>query len=54
MKAILEKQTAILESVEKNITQDKLIHLSQVTEQAKLDRDLNKNNDTMNSNLEKL
>jgi hypothetical protein len=54
MKAILEKQTAILESVEKNLTQDKLIQLSQVTEQAKLDRDLNKNNDTMNSNLEKL
>lgn len=54
MKAILEKQTAILEHVEKNLSQDKLIQLSQVAEQAKLDRDLNKKDDAMISNLEKL
>jgi len=54
MKAILEKQTAILESVEKNLTQDKLIQLSQVAEQAKLDRDLNKQDNMMNSNMEKI
>ena len=54
MKAILEKQTAILESVEKNLTQDKLIQLSQVAEQAKLDRDLNKQDNKMNSNMEKI
>jgi len=54
MKAILEKQTAILENVEKSMTQDKLIQLSQVAEQAKLDRDLNKKDDMMISNMEKV
>ena len=42
MKEVLDKQTAILERVEKNLSQDKLIQLSQVALQHKTDKDINK------------
>lgn len=54
MKAILEKQTAILEHVEKNLSQDKLIQLSQLAEEHKLDSDTVKKDDKIISNLDKL
>ena len=54
MKAILEKQTAILEHVEKNLSQDKLIQLSQLAEEHKLDNYTVKKDDKIISNLDKL
>jgi hypothetical protein len=45
MRAILDKQTSLLESIDKNLSNDRLIQLSQATLQAKTDKDLNTDND---------
>lgn len=45
MQAILEKQTALLQSIDKNLSNDRLIQLSQAALQAKTDKDLNADND---------
>lgn len=45
MKAILEKQTALLASIDKNLSNDRLIQLSQAALQIKTDKDINSDND---------
>lgn len=45
MQAILEKQTALLASIDKNLSNDRLIQLSQAALQIKTDKDINSDND---------
>ena len=45
MQAILEKQTALLQSIDKNLSNDRLIQLSQAALQVKTDKDINTDND---------
>lgn len=45
MQAILEKQTTLLQSIDKNLSNDRLIQLSQAALQMKTDKDINSDND---------
>lgn len=45
MQGILEKQTALLQSIDRNLSNDRLIQLSQAALQMKTDKDLNTDND---------